>query len=330
MRRREFLRLAGATAAVALPQTQGRGQESLRAKRVAVIVGVGEDVQGKLRVDALQRAMEQLGWKDGANLALQVRFTGGKSDKARADAADLFKWKPDIFVGNTSVVIAAIQQQTRTIPIVFAQLVDPVNNGFVESLSHPGGNITGFVSLDYGMGAKWLETLKEIAPSVRRVAVLRDPTITSGAGILGAAQAAATAFRVELVATDIRDIASIRHGFEVFSRHPNGGLIVAPNPSATVYLNEIVALAAQHQLPAIYPYKYFAKRGGLISYGIDNLDLWRRSASYVDRILKGENPGELPVQQPTKFETVINLQTARSLGITVPPTLLARADEVIE
>jgi ABC-type uncharacterized transport system substrate-binding protein len=226
-------------------------------------------------------------------------------------------------------VVAALKQQTKTIPIVFAQVVDPVNSGFVDSLAHPGGNITGFVSLSFGMGAKWLEILKQIAPRVVRVGVLRDPQTPGGSGQLGAIQAATSSFGVELKALDVRDTATIERGLSPFAREPNGGLIVLNSVSASNHHKLITDLAARLGLPAI-PYRFFVADGGLVSYGVDNHDLWQKAAGYVDRILKGAKPAELPVQEPTKFELAINLKTAKALGLTVAPSLLARADEVIE
>ena len=299
-------------------------------RRIGVLIGVADDPEGQARLNAFQKAMQGLGWEQGRNASFEVRFTAGVPDRARAYAAELVAWKPDIILANTAAVVTALSQQTRAIPIVFAQVVDPVNSGFVESLARPGGNITGFVSFDFGMGAKWLETLKEIAPRLKRVGVLRDPTVSGGIGHLGAVQAVAPSFGVEAVPIDVRDAAGIERGLAAFAQAQDGGIIVVPNPRATVHIERIVALTAQHRLPAIYPYRYFTTSGGLISYGVDNLDLWRRSASYVDRILKGEKPVDLPVQQPTKFELVINLKTAKVLGLTIPPNLLARADEVIE
>ena len=250
--------------------------------------------------------------------------------RAQAYAAELVALAPDAILANTAAVVSALQQQTRTIPIVFVQVLDPVSSGFVESLARPGGNITGFSGFDFGLGAKWLEILKDIVPGVTRVGVLRDPTLPGGSGALGAIQAVAPSLKVELTALDVRDAASIERGLAALAREPNGGVIVVANPGATVHLDLIIALVARHRLPAVYPYRFFATRGGLISYGTDNLAEWRQAASYVDRILKGEKPADLPVVQSIKFEFVINLPTARALGIEIPPTLLARADEVIE
>jgi putative tryptophan/tyrosine transport system substrate-binding protein len=238
--------------------------------------------------------------------------------------------KPDAILGNTAAVVSALQQQTRTIPIVFVQLLDPVSSGFVESLARPGGNITGFSSYDFGLGAKWLELLKDVAPGVTTVGVLRDPSIPGGSGALGAMQAVASSLKVELVALDVREAVSIERGLAAFVGVPGRGLIVVANPGAIVHAGLIIALATRYRLPAVYPYRFFTANGGLISYGSDNLVEWRQAASYVDRILKGESPAILPVQQPTKYELVINFKTAKALGLEIPPTLLARADEVIE
>jgi putative ABC transport system substrate-binding protein len=235
-----------------------------------------------------------------------------------------------VIVSNGAAVIAALQLQTKTIPIVFAQTVDPVNSGFVDSLAHPGGNITGFTSLDYGVGTKWVEILKEIAPQIKRIAILRDPTIPAGSGQLGAIQGVASTFGVEVSALDVRDAATIERAVNAFSQRSNGGLVVLANPASTVHRELIIALVDRLRLPTIYPYSYYVRSGGLISYGIDNHDLWRRAASYVDRILNGASPANLPVQQPTKYILAINLKTAKALGLSVPPTLLNRADEVIE
>jgi putative ABC transport system substrate-binding protein len=274
--------------------------------------------------------MHDLGWSEGRDMQMEVRFASGDADRVRAYGAELIQWAPDVILANGSVVVAALKQQTKTIPIVFAQVVDPVNSGFVDSLAHPGGNITGFVSLNFGMGAKWLEILKQIAPRVVRVGVLRDPQTPGGSGQLGAIQAATSSLGVELKAFDVRDTATFEHGLSTFAREPNGGLIVLNSLASSIHHKLITDLAARLGLPAIYPYRFFVTDGGLVSYGIDNHDLWQKAAGYVDRVLKGAKPAELPVQEPTKFELVINRKAAEALGLTVPPTLLARADEVIE
>ena len=327
MRRRDFITLLGSVAAWSLA---AHAQQPERVRRVGVLIGVEDDAEGKARLAAFRKGMQDLGWNEGQNVQVDVRFTGGIADRARVYAAELIRSAPDVILANTSTVVAALKERTTTIPIVFAQVVDPVNSGFVDSLSHPGGNITGFVSLDFGIGAKWLEILKQVAPQVTRVGVLRDASIPGGTGMMGAIQAATSSFGVELKALDVRDAATIERGLSAFARGPNGGLIVPSSPAASVHHELIVGLAARFRMPAIYPYPFFVRSGGLLSYGIDNHDLWQKAAGYVDRILKGANPAELPVQEPTKFVLAINLKTAKALGLTVPPSLLARADEVIE
>jgi putative ABC transport system substrate-binding protein len=327
MRRREFIGLTGGAAAWPLVV---QAQQPAKMKRVGVLVGVADDAEGQARLRAFQKRLQDLGWTEGRNVRFDVFFAAGEAELARRYAAELISRAPDVILGNGGIVIAALQQQTKTIPIVFAQVVDPVNSGFVDSLAQPGGNITGFTSLDYRVATKWVEILKEIAPQVKRIAVLRDPTIPAGSGQLGAIQGVAPTFGVEVIASDIRGADTIERAVGTFSQQPNGGLIVLAHAASTVHLELIIGLVERQRLPAIYPYPYFVRNGGLISYGIDNTDLWRRAASYVDRILNGESPANLPVQQPTKYVLAINLKTAKALGLTVPPTLLNRADEVVE
>ena len=327
LRRREFITLLGGAAVWPLA---ARAQQSKRVPLVGVLIAIADDAEGQARLGAFKSGMRDLGWIDDGNIRMEVRFAAGSVANANDYAAELIGLAPDVLVANSSPAVAALQQRTRTIPIVFAQVVDPVSVGFVENLARPGGNITGFVSLDYAFGAKWLDLLKEIAPRVSRVGVLRDPTTSGAAGQLGAVQGAASLLRVELTALDVREPAAIERNMALLAREPNGGLIVLANPTAAVHIKLIVALAAQHRLPAIYPYQFFARAGGLISYGVDNLDLYRRAAGYVDRILNGGKPADLPVQNPSKFELAINIKTATALGLDVPATLLARADEVIE
>jgi putative ABC transport system substrate-binding protein len=327
MRRRDFISFVGGAAAWPLAAD---AQQPTEMRRIAVIVGVADDPQGQARLASFTDGMRALGWTDGRNVHFEIRFSGGSPDRARRDAADMVGIAPDVIVANGAAVIRALQQLTKTIPVVFAQVVDPVSSGFVESLARPGGNMTGFTSVDYSIGSKWLETLKGIAPSVVRVGVLRDPTLPAGSGQLGAIQGVAAVFGVSVMALDVREVGAIERAVSTFAKEPNGGMIVLATPLATVHRDVIVQLAARERLPTIYPYRYFVTSGGLISYGIDNTDLWWRSASYVDHILKGEKPADLPVQAPTKYELAINLRTAKALGLAVPPTLLARADEVIE
>jgi ABC-type uncharacterized transport system substrate-binding protein len=328
MRRRDFIKVVIGWAAGWPCVAHAQTSEGMR--RVAVLIGVADDPQGRARFVAFRDGMESLGWIEGRNVHFEVRFAEGRPEFSLSYASEIVALSPDVIVANGVAAIRALQQLTKTIPIVFAQAVDPVNAGFVESLARPGGNTTGFTSVDYSIGTKWLETLKEIAPKVNRVGVLRDPTIPAGSGQLGAIQGAAGVFGTTITALDVREPDIIDRAISTFAREPNGGMIVLANPLSTVHRELIVRLAARAKLPTVYPYRFFVTSGGLISYGIDNTDLWRRSASYVDRILKGEKPSDLPVQEPTKYELVINLKTAKALGLTVPPTLLARADEVIE
>jgi ABC-type uncharacterized transport system substrate-binding protein len=328
VQRREFITLIGGAAA-AWPFA-ARAQQLEKVRLIGVLVGVADDPQGQARVTAFRNGMHALGWTEGRNIRFEIRFTGGDADRSRRQATDMVGLSPDLIVANGAAVIGALQQLTKTIPVVFAQVVDPVSSGFVESLARPGGNMTGFTSLDYSISTKWLELLKAIAPRVNRVGVLRDPTIPAGSGQLGAIQGAAGVFNATITALDVRDAAAMDRAVSAFARDPNGGMIVLANPLTTVHRERIIQAAAREHLPTIYPYRYFVTTGGLISYGINNVGLWQSAASYVDRILKGEKPADLPVQAPTKFELVINLQTARALGLEVPPTLLVAADEVIE
>jgi putative tryptophan/tyrosine transport system substrate-binding protein len=327
VKRREFITLLGSGAAVWPFRAHGQGE---RRRRVGVLIGIADDAQGQARLAAFRNGMQELGWTEGRSVDFDIRFTDAKADRARTFAIELVALAPDVILANTAPVVSALQQQTKTIPIVFVQVLDPVSSGFVESLARPGGNITGFSGYDFGLSAKWLDILKDIVPGVTRVGVLRDPTVPGGSGGLGALQAVASSLRVELTALDVREAGSIERGLAALASEPNRGLIVLSNPGASVHLDLIIALAARHRLPTVYPYRFFATSGGLISYGSDNLSEWRQAASYVARILKGEKPADLPVQNPSKYELVINLKTAKALGLTVPDSLLARADEVIE
>jgi putative ABC transport system substrate-binding protein len=271
-----------------------------------------------------------LGWADGRNVRIDIRWSGGDADRFRKYAAELVALAPDVILAAGGAVVPSLLQATRTVPIVFTQTSDPVGAGFVDSLARPGGNATGFLGFEYGIGAKWLELLKEIAPRVTRAAVIRDVAIASGTGQWGARQSVAPSFGVELSPVNMRDVGEIERAVAAFARSPNRGMILTGSALAVVHSDLIVTLAARHKLPAVYYSRSFVTGGGLISYGPDPIDLHRRAASYVDRILKGEKAANLPVQAPTKYELVINLKTARALGLDVPATLLARADEVIE
>ena len=328
MRRREFITLIGSAAVVPLV---GGAQPSESMRRVGVLMSTAaDDREGQARIAAFRQGLQKLGWIEGQNVRLDIRWGGGDADLDRRFAAELVALTPDVILATASSTVAALQGATRTVPVVFAHAVDPVAAGFVDSLARPGGNATGFVLFEYGISAKWLELLKEIAPSVTRAGVLRDPAMAAGTGQFGALQSVAPSFGVELSPVNVRDAGEIERVVTAFARSSNGGLIVTASPLATLHRDLIVALAARHKLCAVYNLRLFVTAGGLISYGSDVPDLLRRAAGYVDRVLKGEKPADLPVQAPTKFELVVNLKTARALGITVPPSLLARADEVIE
>ena len=298
-------------------------------RRVGALIPLAADDPEALgRITAFVQGLQQLGWTDGRNVRIDARWAAGNADNFRKYAAELVALAPDAILATSTPAVLALQQATHTVPIVFVQVIDPVGAGMVASLARPGGNITGFMSFEYGMSGKWVELLKEIAPGVRRVAVLRDLTI--GIAQFAAIQAVAPSLGMELSVIGVRDADEIESAVTTFARSPNGGLIVTASTSAITHRELISTLAARHRLPAVYSFRYFVTAGGLISYGPDSIDPYRRAASYVDRILKGEKPADLPVQNPTKYELVINLKTAKALGLDVPPTLLARADEVIE
>ncbi len=266
----------------------------------------------------------------GHNVQIEYRWASGDGDRSRKNAAEMVALAPDVILATGGVSVGPLLQVSRTLPIVFVQVTDPVGAGYVESLARPGGNATGFIPFEFGTSGKWLELLKEIAPGVKRVAVLRDAALALGMGQLGAIQSVAPSFGVELRPIGVGDVNEIERGVAAFARDPNGALIVTVSPSAISHREKIIRLAEQHKLPAIYPYRFFATDGGLISYGPDTIEPYRRAAGYIDRILKGEKPADLPVQAPTRYELVINLKTAKALGLTVPDSVLARADEVIE
>jgi ABC-type uncharacterized transport system substrate-binding protein len=296
---------------------------------VGLIYLAADDAEGQARLAAFAQALKQLGWSDGRNLRIDTRWA--TADDIRRHAAELAALAPDVLVAATgTATVAPLLQATRIVPIVFVTVIDPVGAGFVASLAQPGGNATGFTIYEYSMSGKWLELLKEIAPRVTRAAVLRDPTVASGIGQFGAVQIVAPSLGVELSPVDVRDAGEIERAVTAFARGLNGGLIVTGNALAIVHRDLIIALAARHRLPAVFPGRFYVAGGGLISYGPDFVDQFRRAAGYVDRILKGEKPADLPVQAPTKYELVVNLKTARALGLEIPATLLARADEVIE
>jgi putative ABC transport system substrate-binding protein len=328
MRRREFITLLGG-ATVAWPLA-ARAQQAERVRHIGVLMSTGaDDSEGQARIAAFLDALQQLGWTDGRNVRIDIRWPAGSdADLVRKYAAELVALSPDVILATGNTATAPLQQLTQAVPIVFVVTADPVSNGYVASMARPGGNITGFSFIEFGISGKWLELLKEIAPRVTRVAILRE--IPTGLGQLGAIQSVAPSFGVELFPVDVRDPGRIERAITEFTRGSNGGLIVTTGGLVIVHRELLITLAARHRLPAIYWNRMYPNRGGLISYGPDTIDQYRRAAAYVDRILKGDKPADLPVQAPTKYELVINLKTARALGLDVPPTLLARADEVIE
>jgi putative ABC transport system substrate-binding protein len=329
MQRREFITLLGG--AVAGWPLIVRAQQPERMRRIGVLMGpAADDPDGQARVAALLQGLQQLGWAVGRNVRVDIRWAAGNADDSRRYAAELVTLASDVIVANGSMSMVPLLQATRSVPIVFVVVPDPVGAGNVDSLARPGGNATGFMSFEYGMSAKWLELLKQVAPGVTRVAVIRDPAITAGAGQFGAIQSVAPSFGVEVSPISARDALEIERAIAAFAHSSNGGLVVTQSALTTVHRDLIVTLAARHKLPAVYYERHFVTAGGLISYGPDFIDQHRQAATYVDRILKGEKPADLPVQAPTKFELVINLKTAKELGLTIPPTLLTRADEVIE
>jgi ABC-type uncharacterized transport system substrate-binding protein len=329
MRRREFVTLLG-SAAAAWPLA-ARAQQNEGVRRIGVLMPLAEDdAEGQARLTAFLQGLRELGWTDGRNVRIDTRWTAGKPDEIRKSAAEFAGLAPDVILAAATPIVAALQPATRTVPIVFVLVSDPVAAGFVDSLSRPGGNITGFMNFEYGVSPKWLELLKEIAPRVTRVAVIRELTSPSGIGQFGALQSAAPSFGVELIPIGTGDAGEIERGIAAFTRGPNGGMIVPGGVAGTVHRESIIMLAARHQLPTVYSDRASVTAGGLISYGPDRVDPFRRAAGYVNRILKGEKPADLPVQAPTKYELVINLKTAKTLGFAVPEALLARADEVIE
>jgi ABC-type uncharacterized transport system substrate-binding protein len=328
MRRRTFISLLGG--AVAWPLV-ARAQQPERVRRICVLMSTAvDDPQDPARLAAFAQGLQELGWTIGRNLRIDYRWGASSPDNTRKYAAELAALAPDVMLASGTIALAAVQQISHTIPVVFVNVIDPVSGGFVESLARPGGNTTGFLLFEYGISGKWLELLKEIAPHVTRVAVLRDPTQGTGTGQLGAIQSAASQLGVEFRPVGVRDAREIERGITDFARGSNGGLIVTAGTQARDHRELIIGLAAQHRLPAVYFNRLFVEAGGLISYGADTIDPLRRAAGYVDRILKGEKPADLPVQAPTKYELVINLKTAKALGIEMPASVLARADEVIE
>jgi putative tryptophan/tyrosine transport system substrate-binding protein len=330
VKRREFITLLGGAAA-AWPLA-ARAQQPERVPRIGVLMAsAADDPENQARMAAFLQGLAQLGWTDGRNVRIDTRWATTNADDLRRHAAELAALTPDVLVAASGTsTVAPLLQATRAVPIVFVAVVDPVGAGFVASLARPGGNATGFLMFEYGLSGKWLELLKQVAPGVTRAAVLRDAAIASGIGQFAAVQAVAPSLGVELSPVDARDVPEIERAVAAFASSGNGGLIVTPSPVANRHRDLIATLAARHQLPAVYGSRPYVAAGGLISYGPDLIEQYRRAAGYIDRILKGEKPADLPVQAPTKYELVINLKTAKALGLEIPATVLARADEVIE
>jgi putative ABC transport system substrate-binding protein len=329
LKRREFITLlGGATAAWPLAV---RAQQHERMRRIGVLMAFAErDSEAPPRVTAFRRGLQELGWTAGGNVRIDYRWSAGDPDRTRANAKELVRLKPDVILVNYGHGLAALQNDTRTVPIVFVNVPDPVDLGFVSSLASPGGNTTGFTNLEHALAGKWLEVLKEIAPDVIQVGIIYNPEDPTWPERLHQIEAVASSLGVQVTPAGVHDGAEIERAIGAFARESNGGLIVLPNPIVSADRELIVALANRHRLPAVYANRNFVKNGGLMSYGVDLADLYRRAAGYVDRILKGEKPGDLPIQTPTKFRLVINLKTAKALHLTVPTALRARADEVIE
>ena len=329
VRRRDFITLLGGAAAT-WPLV-ARAQQREQMKRIGILLpAAADDAEFQAWVGSFLQGLQQSGWTIGRNVQIDTRWATANAAAIRRHAAELVALAPDVILAHGSMSVGPSLEATHTVPIVFPVAADPVGAGFVNSLARPGGNATGFMNFEYGMGGKWLELLKEIAPGVTRAAVLRDTTNPTGIAMFGVIQAIAPSFRVEVTPINIRDVPEIERAIAAFGRSPNGGLVLTPSGSALRHRDLIVALAARHKLPAVYFERSYVAVGGLVSYGADFVDLYRKAAGYVDRILSGEKPADLPVQAPTKNELVINLKTAKALGLTVPPSLLARADQVIE
>jgi putative ABC transport system substrate-binding protein len=328
MKRRDFIAALGGAAALPLA---ARAQQREPMRRIAMLMPLAaDDPESQARMAAFLQQLQQLGWTVGRNVQIDIRWAGANDTALRKHAAELAAIAPDVIVGNGSAAIGPLLQATRSVPIVFVTVPDPVGAGFVESLSRPGGNATGFINFEYGIGGKWLELLKEMAPRTTRVAVIRDSTLAVGAGQFGAIQALAPSLGIEARPIDVRNASEIERAITAFAQTPNGGLILTGSAAAIAHGNLIIALAAKHKLPAVYFLRRFVNSGGLICYAPDIVDQHRQAAGYVDRILKGEKPADLAVQAPTKYELAVNLKAAKALGLTVPPSVLARADQVIE
>jgi len=327
VKRREFITLLGGAAAWPLA---ARAQQGERVRLIGVLSNATVNAEAQANLAAFQQGLQQLGWTDGRNVRIEARWGGGDAREIRRHAGELAALAPDVILATGNAAMRPLLEATHTVPIVFVQVVDPLGAGYVDSMARPSGNATGFIQFEYTLSGKWLGLLKEIAPHVTRVAVLRDPAVPSGIGQFDVIQSVAPSVGVEVSAINVRDAGEIERAVAAFAGSSNGGLISTASALAAVHRELIIALATRHKLPAVYHRRFFVTSGGLVSYGVDFLDQYRQAASYVDHILKGEKPADLPVQAPTKYELVINLKTAKALGLEVPPSLLARADEVIE
>lgn len=329
MRRRDFVGVVAAAVVVRPLETFAQQPDQMR--RVGVLMNLAaNDPEGQTRLNTFLQGLKEQGWAEGPNVHVDVCWGSGKAERYRTCAAELIDRKPDVILAGSGATMPALMEATRSLPIVFVQTVDPVGSGYVASLAEPGGNATGFTQFEYSMGGKWLELLKQIAPGITRVAVLRDPINVEGTAQFAAIQSAAPPFRVDLTPIGVREPADIERGMAAFAAKPDGGMIVTASAYTAAHRELIVALAARYRLPAVYPFRYFVTSGGLISYGTDPIDPYRRAAEYVNRILKGDKPSNLPVQAASKIEMVINLKAAKELGLTMPPLLIAGANEVVE
>ena len=330
MKRREFITFLGSAAAAAWP-ISARAQQTDRVRRIAVLIGYAEDdPETKARLAALRQGLEKRGWSEGRNVQIETRFVAGNADKYASLAKELIATRPDAILAHTTQAAAALQRESRTIPIVFVNVSDPIGSGFVASLARPGGNLTGVLQYEAGVVGKWLAMLKEIAPRLERVALVANPKTTPYDYFLRAAEAAAPSLAIKMVSSPVATAADIEYAIDTFADAPNGGLLLAPDATVVLHRNLIIALAAKHKLPSVYAFHFMVAMGGLMSYGTDQADAFRLAAFYIDRTLRGDKPADLPVQAPTKFETTVNLRTAKAFGLTVPPGLLVAADEVIE
>lgn len=331
MRRREVIGLLGGAAMSLFKPLAARAQQDGRVRRIGVLQVQGQnDPDAAARGEAFRQALQRLGWIDGRNVQIDTRWNAAAPDRIRTYAAELAALAPDVILVSGAAGVAQMLEATRTVPIVFVLVADPVGAGFVGSLAHPGGNVTGFTAVEYGVGGKWLELLKQIAPGLTRAAVIRDPAVSAGVGLFGVIESVAPSLGVEVVPVNVSDATEIERGIDAFARGPNDGLVVTASALAFAHRDLIVTLATRYRLPAVYPARPFVASGGLAAYTPNIIEEYRLAAGYVDRILKGEKPADLPVQNPTKYELIINLKTAKTLGLTVPPSLLVTADEVIE